>query len=99
MHEHIKKLRFFLKDFLTRAKRQGEYSSEAWNILIRYTKGESITKDDVKKLRTQIIDLIKILGIGIPYILIPGSTLLLALLVSISKKYKIKILPSSFKDM
>jgi hypothetical protein len=46
-----------------------------------------------------MIDVIKIVGIGIPYMLIPGSTLLLALLVSIARKYKIEILPSSFKDI
>jgi hypothetical protein len=95
----IKKFRLFLKDFLSRLKQEGEETSEAYKILIRYAKGETISKEDCEKVKNQMIDVIKIVGIGIPYMLIPGSTLLLALLVSIAKKYKIEILPSSFKDI
>jgi hypothetical protein len=58
-----------------------------------------IQKEECDKFKEQMIDVIKILGIGIPYMLIPGSSLLLALVVSIAKKYKINILPSSFKDI
>jgi hypothetical protein len=95
----IKKFRLFLKDFLSRLKQEGEETSEAYKILVRYTKGEKISKEDCDKFKTQMIDVLKLLGLGIPYILIPGSTLLLALLVSIARKYKIDILPSSFKDV
>jgi hypothetical protein len=95
----IKKFRLFLKDFISRLKKEGEETSEAYRILIRYAKGEVVSKEDCDKLKTQMIDVIKIVGIGIPYMLIPGSTLLLALLVSIARKYKIEILPSSFKDI
>ena len=95
----IKKSRLFLKDFISRLKKEGEETSEAYRILVRYAKGEAVSKEDCDKLKTQMIDVIKILGIGIPYVLIPGSTLLLALLISIARKYKIEILPSSFKDI
>ena len=95
----IKKFRLFLKDFIYRLKKEGEETSEAYRILVRYAKGEVVSKEDCDKLKTQMIDVIKIVGIGIPYVLIPGSTLLLALLVSIARKYKIEILPSSFKDI
>jgi len=37
------------------------------------------------------------MGIGIPFVLIPGASLLLPLVAKISKKYKINIFPSSFK--
>jgi hypothetical protein len=48
--------------------------------------------------RNQMLDVIKILGIGIPFTVIPGSSLLLPLVIAIAKKYKIDILPSSFRD-
>jgi len=95
----MKKFRLFLIDFIERMKQEGEETSEAYKILIRYVKGEGVSKEECDKFKEQMIDVIKILGIGIPYMLIPGSSLLLALVVSIAKKYKINILPSSFKDI
>jgi hypothetical protein len=93
----MKKLNLAIVDFLRRLKQEGNETSEAAIILARYAKGEKVSKEDMEKFRAQMIDVIKILGIGIPYMLIPGSSLLLALVVSIAKKYNIDILPSSFK--
>jgi hypothetical protein len=45
-----------------------------------------------------MIDVIKMLGIGIPFVIIPGSTLLLPIVASVAKKYNIDIFPSSFKE-
>ena len=98
MKERIDKLSLTILDFLVKLKKEGYETSEAAIILSRYAKGEKISKEDGEKFRNQMIDVIKILGIGIPFVVIPGSTLLLPIVVSVAKKYNIDIFPSSFTE-
>jgi hypothetical protein len=98
MKERIDKLSLVILDFLIKLKKEGDKTSEAAIILSRYAKGEKISPEDTDKFRNQMIDVIKMLGIGIPFVVIPGSTLLLPIVASVAKKYNIDILPSSFKE-
>jgi hypothetical protein len=98
MKERIDKLNLTILDFLIKLKREGNETSEAAIILSRYAKGEKISLEDAEKFRNQMIDVIKMLGIGIPFVVIPGSTLLLPIVLSVAKKYNIDIFPSSFKE-
>jgi hypothetical protein len=98
MKERIDKLSLTILDFLVKLKKEGDETSEAAIILSRYVKGEKISKEDADKFRNQMIDVIKILGIGIPFVIVPGSTLLLPIVVSVAKKYNIDIFPSSFTE-
>ena len=98
MKERIDKLNLTILDFLVKLKREGTETSEAAIILSRYAKGEKISPEDAEKFRNQMIDVIKMLGIGIPFVVIPGSTLLLPVVLSVAKKYNIDIFPSSFKE-
>lgn len=97
MKIEIEKLNQFIIDFLKRLKKEGLETSEAAQILSRYAMGKPVSKEDKEKFREQMIDVLKVLGIGIPFTLIPGSSLLLPLVVAIAKKYNIDIRPSSFK--
>lgn len=98
VNSQVNRLNDFIVDFLKRLKKEGSETSEAASILARYAKGDKVSKEDMDKFRNQMIDVIKVLGIGIPFTVIPGSSLLLPLVLSIAKKYNIDILPSSFKD-
>ena len=98
INDQVNRLNDVILDFLRRLKKEGMETSEAANILSRYARGENISKEDTEKFRNQMIDVIKVLGIGIPFTIIPGSSLLLPLVLSIAKKYNIDIIPSSFKD-
>ena len=71
----------FLKDL----KKEGLETSESAQILSRYATGKPVSKEDKEKFREQMIDVLKVLGIGIPFTLIPGSSLLLPLVVAIAK--------------
>ncbi|HPZ23893.1 MAG TPA: hypothetical protein PLC25_03535 [Bacilli bacterium] len=97
MKKELTKLNLAIVDFLKRIKLQGYEKSEAAIILKRYAMGEKISKEDKEKFRYQMIDFIKILGIGIPFTVIPGSSLLLPLVITVAKKYNIDILPTVFK--
>ena len=97
INDQVNRLNDIILDFLKRIKKEGSETSEAVIILARYAKGEEVSKEDMDKFRNQMIDVLKVLGIGIPFTIIPGSSLLLPLVISIAKKYNIDILPSSFK--
>ena len=97
INDQVNRLNDIILDFLKRIKKEGSETSEAAIILARYAKGEEVSKEDMDKFRNQMIDVLKILGLGIPFTIIPGSSLLLPLVISIAKKYNIDILPSSFK--
>ena len=47
-------------------------------------------------LRTQVMDSLKILGIGIPFVLIPGASILMPILVRVARKHHIELMPSAF---
>jgi hypothetical protein len=98
INSQVNRLNDLIVDFLKRLKKEGNETSEAAIILARYAKGEKVSKEEMEKFRNQMIDVIKVLGIGVPFTIIPGSSLLLPLVLSIAKKYNIDILPSSFKD-
>jgi hypothetical protein len=83
----------FAKDLSNEAKE----TREASLLVVKFLKEGKITPDEEKELRTQVYDLFKMMGIGIPFVLIPGSTLLLPFLVRVSKRFGVDLLPTSFK--
>jgi hypothetical protein len=83
--------------FVDNLKEESAETHEAFKILIKYAKEKKVSVEEEKFFREQFIDVIKSLGIGIPFAIIPGSALLLPLVLKIAEKYKIDILPSSFK--
>jgi hypothetical protein len=85
------------KVFAKRVSNEAKETREAANIIAKYAKGEKITEEEGESLKKQFYDVLKIAGIGIPFTVIPGSSILLPLIVSVSKKKGINILPSSFE--
>lgn len=86
----------FSKKMWTSIKFESNETRDAFNILRKMIKGEDVQDKDISFLKSQSIDLIKI----IPLVLIqgiPGAIPITALLVSVGKKYNIDILPSSHK--
>ena len=65
--------------------------------MIKYMKKGKLTPSEEKELRVQFYDLLKIMGIGVPFVLIPGASVLVPFLIKISKKAGVDIIPSSFK--
>lgn len=87
-----------IKIFLQKISQEASETKEASIILKKYIKEGKVTPEEEEKFREQLIDVLKAMGIGIPFVLIPGASLLLPLVAKISKKYKINIFPSSFKN-
>lgn len=79
----------------------GEEASETGQMLViisRHVRGETITEEEEKLVREQFYDVLKIAGIGIPFFLVPGASVLLPIIVRMAKKRGIELMPSSFND-
>lgn len=84
--------------FIKQYKNHLEETGEMRQIIFKYVSGEDISKEEIKLVKDQSIQIIKSMGIGIPTILLPGGLALLAFIVWLSKKYQIDILPNYLKS-
>lgn len=82
----------FAKDLGNEAKETGHASK----ILVKFLMEGSVSADEEKLLKTQVYDLFKMAGIGIPFFLIPGSSLLLPFLIKVASRYGVNLIPSAF---
>jgi len=87
-----------LHSFLKSVKTEYKGSKSSAKVIEKYLKGDKITPEDDLLLRKQLFDYLKYIGIVVPFIVIPGSMILLPLLVREAKKRNIDLLPSSFSD-
>jgi len=87
-----KALRLFFINLHSEAKE----TRDASKIIVKFVRNGKLSKQEEKELRLQVYDLLKIMGIGVPFVMIPGSTILILFLMKIAEKRGINILPSSF---
>lgn len=86
-----------LNDFLVGVKNEASDTRETTRIIYKFVLHQNITKEDEQHLKTQVFDIFKILGIGVPFMLIPGATLLIPFLIRAAEKKGIDLVPSNFK--
>ena len=79
-------------------KTETQETKQATMIAVKFVSKGSITKEEEKELRQQVYDILKTLGIGIPFALIPGATILIPILVKVAQKKGINLLPSAFDE-
>jgi hypothetical protein len=87
-----------IKKFLYQVKKESLEYQEVIEIINKYSRRESITPEENLKFKKKFADTLKIIGIGIPFILIPGSSVILPVVIKVTKKYNINLLPSSFEN-
>ena len=86
-----------MKNFVSKMGTEAKETHEASKIIVKFLKEGKVSKEEEHELKTQIYDLFKIAGIGIPFMLIPGSALLMPFLIKLANKGGIDLLPSAFK--
>jgi hypothetical protein len=96
IQKKIKDFEDSLKIFAHKLDEQGKETEIAAKILEKYIKGVDVTPDEDVLLKQNIYDTLKIAGIGIPFILIPGASIILPGLIILAKKHNINLLPSKF---
>src|SRR5579872_1093047 len=65
-------------------------------VIQKYLKEGTITDDEELILKTQLMDSLKIIGIGIPFALMPGSFILMPIIIRVAEKHHIELVPSGF---
>jgi hypothetical protein len=87
-----------LNEFLVGIKNEAVDTKEASRIIIKFISQQQISKEEEKHLKTQVADIFKILGIGVPFMIIPGATLLIPFILKAAEKKGINLYPSSFNS-
>ncbi len=95
---HKEKTNKAFQELIINLKTEVTETQVASKIFVKYIKEGNVTKKEEKELQTQVYDLLKVLGIGVPFALIPGASLLLPFLIKIAQKKGIKLLPTSFNE-
>ena len=98
MRNKIKELKKMSIVFWENLSLEAKETKEAAQIVAKYAKDGKITEEEEKILRQQFYDVLKVAGIGVPFVLVPGASVLLPLLLKYAKKKNIDILPSSFNN-
>jgi hypothetical protein len=87
-----------MKVFAKGLGNEAKETREASKILVKFLAEGKVSPEEEKELKTQVYDLFKMVGIGIPFFMIPGSSLLLPFLIRISSRYGVNLLPTSFTN-
>lgn len=95
---HKEKSSKAFQDFVIKVKTEASETKIASQIFMKYVKEGNITEEEELELKTQVYDLLKVLGIGVPFALIPGASLLMPFLLRIAKKKGLDILPTAFNE-
>jgi hypothetical protein len=95
---HKEKANKAFQDFILNIKTEATETQVASKIFVKYVKGGKITEEEEKELRSQVYDVLKVLGIGVPFALIPGASLLLPFLIKLAQKKGIQLLPTAFNE-
>jgi len=86
------------KNILKGLKTETFETKQASKIALKYISKGSITKEEETELRQQVYDILKTLGVGIPFALIPGASILIPILIKVAQKKGINLLPSAFTE-
>lgn len=93
-----KKVSKALVDFLIGVKNEASDTKETSRIIVKYISQQKITKEEEKHLKIQIYDVFKILGVGVPFMLIPGASIIIPFILKVAEKKGIDLYPSNFKS-
>jgi hypothetical protein len=92
----IKKIEDSAHHFLHSIRVEYEGTKEAGVIIRKYMVEGTISHEEEKILKVQLVDSLKIIGIGVPFVLIPGASILMPILIKVAQKHNIELMPSAF---
>lgn len=82
--------------FLKGLKGEGHADKEAAIIIGNYIRHGKISEEEEHIVKVQLMDSFKIIGIGVPFVLIPGASILMPILIKVAGKHNIELMPSAF---
>ena len=85
--------------FLHSLKIEYDGTREAGLIVEKYMREGKISDDEEHILKTQFVDSLKLAGVLVPFVLIPGASVLMPILIKVAEKHNIELLPSAFREV
>ncbi|MBL6593974.1 MAG: hypothetical protein ISQ99_01055 [Flavobacteriales bacterium] len=85
------------KVFFNNLRKEARETKQASYLVVKFLKEGKLSKKEEKELKHQFYDVLKIMGVGIPFFMIPGATVLVPFLIKLSRKLGLDIIPTSFK--
>ncbi|MGY5353131.1 hypothetical protein ACXGQW_11355 [Wenyingzhuangia sp. IMCC45533] len=67
-------------------------------IIQAYLLSGKISKEEEKFLKSYTLDLLKVAGIGIPFVFIPGASIIIPFVLKAAERRNIDLMPSNFKS-
>jgi hypothetical protein len=80
--------------FMLSLHKEHENTKLSVDVIRKYINTGNISDDEEHLLKVQMADMLKILGIGVPFVLIPGASVIIPILVKVASKHNIDLLPS-----
>ena len=74
--------------------KEEENVKEVRTIIHKYIRTRNITEEEEQKLKLQVFDTIKIIGIVVPFVLLPGASVIIPILIKVAEKHNINLMPS-----
>lgn len=98
IHKNRSKVSHALDTFFYGMK-SGAIDTKTTTIIIQkyILHGGDITKEEEKFIKLYVYDMLKIAGIGIPFILLPGASIIIPFVLKAAEKRNIDLMPSKFK--
>jgi hypothetical protein len=84
--------------FLQGLKTEYGDDKEALLIIRQYLSTGSVSAEQEHLLKTQLYDTLKLAGIGIPFVLLPGASILMPILIKVAARHHIALMPSVFTE-
>jgi len=84
--------------FLKGLRIEGQAEKEAALIISKYIREGKISEEEEHILKTQLSDSFKIIGIGVPFVLMPGASILMPIIIKVAGKHNIELMPSAFNS-
>lgn len=86
-----------VKLFFQNIKNHSKDTALASKHLKKLKNGEKLNKQELDDIKKQFIDNLKLVGVVIPSIFLPGGSIVLYLLIKLSSKFNFEILPTNFQ--
>lgn len=79
---------------LTSAQKEEANTKLSIVIVRKYISTGALTEEEEHALKTELSDALKILGIAVPFVLIPGASIVMPIIIKVAEKHNINLLPS-----
>jgi len=80
--------------FIISMHKEGANTKASAAIIKKYIETGHITHEEDEVLKLQMADTLKIVGIVVPFVLIPGASIIIPILVKVAGKHNINLMPS-----